>query len=156
MRWRLIPNEFTYLFDLYHIFISFILSLIFVYLFVCLLIYKHEKPLNKDPVKSKTSRSSNIGSYLSLLSVCDIKLHLCIKNVSNTYTFTLFQETETTALDTTLVNENYMLFTKSILTICSKVTARIRNDKTISIRNLVYRKSCPFLLLNHLHFPVYT
>ena len=127
-----------------------------LFLFVCLLIYKHEKPLNKDPVKSKTSRSSNIGSYLSLLSVCDIKLHLCIKNVSNTYTFTLFQETETTALDTTLVNENYMLFTKSILTICSKVTARIRNDKTISIRNLVYRKSYPFLLLNHLHFPVYT
>ena len=133
----------------YHLFL-------FVCLFVCLLIYKHEKPLNKDPVKSKTSRSSNIGSYLSLLSVCDIKLHLRLRRVPNTYTFTLFQETETTALDTTLVNENYALVTNRIVTICSKVTAGIRNDKTISTRNSAYRKSYPFLLLNHLHFPVYT
>ena len=129
---------------------------IFYLFYIVLFVYKHNEPLNKDPVEGKTSRSSNVGSYLSLLSVCDIKLHLHLRKVRNTYTFTLFQETETTALDTTLVNENYALATNSIVTICSKVTAGIRNDKTISTWNLAYRKSYPFLLLNHLHFPVYT
>lgn len=129
---------------------------IFYLFYTVLFVYKHDKPLNKDPVEGKTSRSSNVCSYLSLLSVCDIKLHLRLRKVPNTYTFTLFQETETTALDTTLVNENYALVTNRIVTICSKVTAGIRNDKTISTWNSAYRKSYPFLLLNHLHFPVYT